>query len=356
MRKAIILSAFYTNALHPRVEAEQQILQEEGYRVQLHNDNSPPPLVWKLVNIATLNIFKWHIIWRYRRLIGNFDVVIVYDLALLPLVIFGKAKRQSVIYETLDFNLDINLYHIKRKLRAIGPLVGLLRPPLSLIEKMLARRCTTKIMVNTPELQAYFGSDRCVANLYTSPFEGVALAPSASKPTALLYIGLFTVDKGAAETIEVSKRYGLPLFVFGTANEEAVMGWISQNRRIAHVGRIAPNELKTRIEALSNSYNLVGISLIRPTHHSYAVQEANKDIDYMALGVPFIGNERKPTLRKVLAGCGVLCSDSEGIQKLISNFDFYRQASANALNYYREHYSYKLFRNTFVTAVRDGKH
>ena len=35
--------------------------------------------------------------------------------------------------------------------------------------------------------------------------------------------------------------------------------------------------------------------------------------------IPFIGNERKPTYEKIIAGAGVLFSDDIGVQQLIAN-------------------------------------
>ncbi|MCB8963926.1 MAG: hypothetical protein H6536_02660 [Bacteroidales bacterium] len=353
MKKAAIFSSFYTNTIHPRIESEQNILVEEGYLVDLYNDNNPPTFFWKLINVITFNIFKWHTIFFYKKIIKHYNIIIVYDLQLLPLVIYGKIKKQKIIYETLDFNLDINFYHIKKRIPLIKPFAGLFKSALCFSEKFIARRFTTKILVNSFELQKYFGKKQCEVNLYTSPFEGVIINPESNKPMALLYMGLFTQDKGAFETIEVSKMYGLPLFVFGTVREKTVIDEINKNKNIFYIDRIAPIELKKRIEDLSFKYNFIGTSLIQPIHYSYAVQEANKDIDYMALGIPFIGNERKPTLQKIMSNCGVLFNDNENVLNLLSNFDFYRQVSLNALNYYHKHYNYKLFKSTFITTIND---
>jgi glycosyltransferase involved in cell wall biosynthesis len=61
------------------------------------------------------------------------------------------------------------------------------------------------------------------------------------------------------------------------------------------------------------------LSVIHPENESYLLQEANKDIDYIALGIPFIGNDRPPTLEKIKRGVGVLINDKHAIASLINN-------------------------------------
>lgn len=97
-------------------------------------------------------------------------------------------------------------------------------------------------------------------------------------------------------------------------------------------------DLKTELGNLLKDYFLFGFSLIKAAHYSYAVQEANKDIDYLAMGIPLIGNQRIPTKEKIDAGCGLLIDDPELIQK-INHVDTRRKLMKNCLQYYQTNYA-----------------
>ena len=76
-----------------------------------------------------------------------------------------------------------------------------------------------------------------------------------------------------------------------------------------------------------------------------ASQEANKDIDYLALGIPIIGNHRFPTEEKIYAGCGVFIENESDIKRLISSESMREEISVKCRDYYLTHYSFERFTN-----------
>lgn len=107
------------------------------------------------------------------------------------------------------------------------------------------------------------------------------------------------------------------------------------------------------LEMLFNNYSLIGFSLIRDVHHSYATQEANKDIDYLAMGIPIIANYRLPTKEKIDAGCGVFIDDKKSVEKLLKNRDFYHNLSGNCIGYYSKLYAQNIFEKKLIEVIKN---
>lgn len=108
---------------------------------------------------------------------------------------------------------------------------------------------------------------------------------------------------------------------------------------IRHTDRINHKELVQKLSDLTGRFFLAGISIIRPIHLSYATQEANKDIDYLSVGIPIIGNHRLPTEEKILSGCGIFQEDEIKLKQLISDKSFRKELTVNCVDYYNRHYS-----------------
>jgi hypothetical protein len=156
---------------------------------------------------------------------------------------------------------------------------------------------------------------------------------------ALLYLGDFSYEKGAKDVIELQQNLGIDLYIFGTIRERSLSETVLKNNMIHHVERISHEELVLKIEDLCIKNFLIGTSFIKSIHLSYATQEANKEIDYLAMGIPIIGNHRQPTEEKILSGCGVFIEDEPGIRQLISDEDLRYKLSVNCKDYYYGNYS-----------------
>ncbi|MFW5782677.1 MAG: hypothetical protein ACOCWO_05245, partial [Candidatus Muiribacteriaceae bacterium] len=174
---------------------------------------------------------------------------------------------------------------------------------------------------------------------YSSPVEGTKIRKHAEKTTALIYLGNFTEEKGKKEMIGLSRRYNKRLFVFGASSNIE-----RHTDNLVVEKRLSPERLAAKIGELAEDYNLIGLSLIKSSNKSYATQEANKDIDYMAAGFPIIGNHRIPTAEKITAGCGVFSEDRTGIEKLLYDPEFYKNCSECSLRVYRANYAFEIYR------------
>jgi len=117
--------------------------------------------------------------------------------------------------------------------------------------------------------------------------------------------------------------------------------------------RISSKELRKELDRLFKKYNLIGFSLIHDVHYSYATQEANKDIDYLAMGIPLISNHRKPTKEKIEAGCGVFIEDSLNVEKLLNSREFYLEKSDKCIAYYNKNYAQNIFEKKLLEVVKN---
>lgn len=163
---------------------------------------------------------------------------------------------------------------------------------------------------------------------------------------ALFYLGIFSENKGAKEILELRERLQCKLYIYG----DNVYGGKSSEDIIIKP-RVNAEIVSEELERLSKHHRFIGLSLIKPVHFSYATQEANKDIDYMCLGVPFIGNKRIPTYEKILKGCGVMFYDFQGINRLVYDQEYYNHISEDARISYYLHYSSDIFRRVLLESV-----
>lgn len=264
----------------------------------------------------------------------------------------NKNKKVRVIYETIDNMVHLNYHYLATSVQLIKPFGRCLLSRYSALEKSLAKGAAG-IIVNSKALEAYFQPLNTTLIYYCSPFESeINTAKSnAGKTPALLYLGLFSKDKGAYETLELQKKLGWPLFISGDIKEEGLIKAIRNNPGVNWESRQAPEELIDKLKVLHEKYMFFGVSIIQAVHLSYATQEANKDQDYLALGVPIIGNTRVPTFEKIQAGCGILFTETEKIKKIADDFELYKTMSTKCFDYYKQHYSITLFRKKLLSLV-----
>jgi hypothetical protein len=143
------------------------------------------------------------------------------------------------------------------------------------------------------------------------------------------------------ETMALSQEYNMPLFVFGNTSEK-IKSIIAQSEQIKYFGYMNGEEMLHELSLLVQEYFLFGVSLINPIHHSYTIQIANKEIDYVSLGIPLLGNRREPTKVIIDAGCGVFY---EAFNNQVED----KQAlHNNCLVYAKENLSNQLYREKLL--------
>lgn len=345
--------AFFTprkiNPLHPRLVAFDRYFKRKGTQVNFfHASDYKPNLVSRL-NWLVLWFFDFHAVNLCKPLVHDFDIVFVTDMKYLPLVRHARKLNKIVIYDTIDHNVYLRFYQLENKLRILSPLKNLVIPIFKKIEKYYAFKYCHAILVNSLALKAYFNNQAEVL-FYSSPFEEIARHNEAALPTALLYLGIFSPEKGAHEIIKIQQSLNIPLFIYGDISTAALKDEILRNPQIHHTYKISVEALTTELIKLLSQYYLAGFSLIKPAHHSYEVQEANKDIDYLALGIPLIGNERITTKEKIEAGCGVFYDDTNLNEKL-KDFTMKQSMTLKCRSYYNQKYHSRLFNMVLDSAI-----
>ena len=349
-KKISIITAFPISIPHPRVETERKILTEAGFEVKVMSFPRKPGTWELLVNYFSLNFFKKHIYKEILESLSDEDIIILYDLQLLRLA--GKIRKRNirVIYETIDNMVHLNYHYLSVHMPLIRPAGKLVLSRYANLERRLASE-TEGIIVNSRALSEYFQPVKTDLIYYCSPFEELIQSPKPQAASALLYLGLFSTDKGARETLDLRDRLGLPLFILGDIKEGNLAGEIRNNPAINWEPRQSPEKLRERLSTLRSEFRLLGVSIIQPVHHSYATQEANKDQDYLAMGIPIIGNTRVPTLEKIRAGCGLLYTDHQHIMKLMEDPGQYNSMSNKCLQFYNQNYAYEIFREKLLGLI-----
>lgn len=328
------------NPMHPRIASQIDFFEKNGIAFEIF-----PPVknrVFSRINWVSLYFFDLWSVYKFRSKLKSFDIIFIHDLKYLPLAVHAKKLNKSVVYETLDNNVALREYQLLSRF----PFLKIFKKSISASfikkEKNIAFTYCDKIIVNSKALLKYF-DNRAELIYYSSSFENMQVRNSSKNKPALLYLGEFSSDKGADDVLSLQKTLDADLFIFGTIREKKYSEAIENNRLIIHSERINHAELIRKIEALSEKYFLTGMSFIKPVHHSYATQEANKDIDYLSIGIPIIGNHREPTAEKIKSGCGIFQEDEKGLQQLMSDEAFREEISVNCRNYYAEHYSHNHF-------------
>ena len=232
-----------------------------------------------------------------------------------------KAKKAGkiVVYETLDDNVFLNFHAVSKKIFVIRPFKKLITGKLSDWEKKFSDRFCDKVLVNSPNLLEKFTRDKVIYMPYSSPLEELEIhSYDPNKETIFLYLGKLTVSKGTRQYARLLQRFNRSMYFFGKAYDKESLELVSSSL-VHSKGNLGMIELKKELSALFERYNPIGLSIIIPENESYALQEANKDIDYISMGIPFIGNDRLPTYEKINSGMGVLDSNEELIEQLLNN-------------------------------------
>ena len=343
MKKILIAVPFSLQTIHARVKIEKEILEEEGFSVSLFSgfDSVIPNLIIKIFNLLTLKYFDWGYIFSIVKISKKYDIVLIYNFKLLPLVLFVKNKK--IIYQTLDHNVSYHFYELSKRLPPLSYFKKILLPTFTYLEKNIAKKASN-IIVNSYPLGDYLANS--IVNLYSSPFEGISLSHNSHKKFALLYVGKLSVEKGSLETVQLANRMNIPLYIFGRIGDLKTKE-ILQDKMCNFIGNFPPEKLLIELKKLSENFNFLGVSLIKKSHFSYSIQEANKDIDYLALGVPIIGNERLPTKEKIDAGCGFFINDVNDIND-IKDYD---KLSNNCVEYYNRFYTKEIFKKNLLKAI-----
>ncbi len=345
---------FTTNSvdkIHPRIEMQLRILNDEGYDVELiRSQKNKEGFLFELLNLISLKYFKKRSIANFKKRIIEFDIVHVYDLQLLPLVKFAKGLNKKVIYETLDDNVHLHFYALSKKIPGLKTFEKSIIKHFSNFEKKYASKYCDSVIVNSPNLLVNFEK----ANLiyYSSNLEGIKTEDySSSKETRFIYIGKLSEGKGAREYKRLIDDFSVPMIFIGNTSDN-VAEELSNDINVDYRGSFDSIGLKQELNSLIKKYNLIGLSIIIPENKSYALQEANKDIDYLCVQIPFIGNTRKPTYEKIKEGVGVLFSDEKGVNKLIYNKEYsYDKCRSEAKELYRPYSSHN-FKSIYLKLVK----
>lgn len=329
--------------LHPRLVAFRDYFRKKGITPVFINQSQYKPALVTRINWLSLWFFDFYAIRKCKPLVNDFDIIVVNDLKYLPLVRFAKRQNKTVIYDTIDHNVYLRLHQLEKKVRPVRLLRTWLAGMFKKLELRYALRYCDEILVNSDSLKAYF-HNRAHALYYASPLENVTAENNPDNETALLYLGAFTRDKGAEEILSLRRKLKCTLLIYGYAEKEFSESLSEEG--IFYKQKISTEELRSEMEKHLTQNFLMGVSLIRPAHYSYEVQEANKDIDYLAMGIPILGNHRWATAQKIEAGCGIYYDDPEVPDRIRDNV-LKKQWSIKALELYRakyfsEHFSLQL--------------
>lgn len=317
-KKVGIFTTNSVDKIHPRIVMQAEILRDEGFDVEIiRSKTKREGLFNEILNWFSLKYFKKGFIRKNKRVVGNYDVVHIYDFQLLPLAKEAKKKGRKVIYETLDDNVHLHFYALSKKLPFLSIFKSVIINKKARYERTAAATYCDHVIVNSANLKDNFSESTLI--YYASPLESLSVDQfDSDKETAFIYIGKLTKAKGAEVYSSLVDQYNIPTLFLGKAFDDASREFCDKDL-VRYLGNFDSSALKLELKELLASYNLIGLSIILPENRSYELQEANKDIDYMAVGIPFLGNKRQPTYKKIEAGAGVLFNDNERVKALINN-------------------------------------
>ncbi len=348
MKKTKILLLTSNNSAHPRSKSIRDALISSVELVD-HFAVKNNKLYIKFINYLTGRNFYLNTLFHIKHYL-HYDIIILQNLHTLLAAPVLKYFDKRVIYDTLDDYPKLNKYNLGKKYPKISYLFYALSNVADHIESFIIRHSTDAVTVNSEYLYSKIKSDNKFLIYYCSPFN--LTQTSFSLPPALLYLGIFSIDKGAKESILIAKKYGLTLHIIGNITSDAQLE-LDNNRDvlIKTYGRLNPSEVESILLRLFNENFFFGLSLIRSENPSYAVQEANKDIDYLALGVPIIGNARRCTHEKILCGGGIFHNDEFAIQNALGSVKIREQLSQNCL-VLNQTYHFSKFTEQFNHVIR----
>ena len=345
--KILILTSFSEFTNHTRLNYEKKILENAGYYVDCFYGNKSDRLF--IINIAEkifLKFINLNVLFFLRRNRKKYDIYFLYGVFTLNTLLFFSPKfRKKCIYQTLNHDISYHTYELEIRIKSIKYFSHILISTGISIEKYLARSCG-RIIVNSESLKEIFTNS--VLIYYSSPLEGVVINHSPSQQLALVYLGQLRREKISLDFFDFIEKESLMFFVFGKIKDTFIKEHMHSSKYCQYKGDYDINHLKKELMILSHQYNLLGVSLIQEPHKSYKFQNANKDIDYMALGIPILGNYRKTTRELIEQGNGFFY-DKFDVKKLA--YDEYKLKSENCQFSYRN-YSNANFEDAFLRVFK----
>ncbi|MFN8242161.1 MAG: hypothetical protein U0X39_15580 [Bacteroidales bacterium] len=349
--RAGIFTSRQLKPLHPRLGSMTKFLGDNGLPYEIVP--SVRHSILSRINWISLFFFDNYSVCRLRNKISAFDTIIIHDMKLLPLARAARAEGKVVIYETLDNNVSLRLYQLEKRFPFFKFFHNHILEHFTGKEKNIVSNYCDKVIVNSKALEEYFGPGAVIAYYYSS-FEDLAVFNNPSLPPALIYLGDFSSEKGADQVLALRERLSVPLHIYGSISSPGILELIKKSPLISYTPRLSHVELRSELERLMGCNFLVGTSFIKSIHYSYATQEANKDIDYLAMGIPLVGNHRKPTGEKIMAGCGVFHDDAQGLDRLVRDEEYRKLVSGNCRMYYSANYSWEHYRNSLERVFLHG--
>jgi glycosyltransferase involved in cell wall biosynthesis len=355
----LILTPYSFKPLHPRLEYIEKYLSKNGYIVKKYNLKCENRVIGKL-NWLSLTFFQVpsffksiKYLWRYRK---ESKILYLQDLQYLPISILAKIFDYRIIYDTLDNNVELNFYHISNRFKFLKKL-SFIKRIISFMEKKMSDYLCDEIVVNSKALVEYFEPNRVNLIYYTSPFEN-RFNVNIDKEMAFLYLGGFWKMKGADIILDFIEKCDKKLYIYGSLNiqEKDILLKIDKLKEkglVSFTNRLSSIELNRELEKIFKNYKLIGFSLTQEVNKSNATQEINKDIDYLAMGIPLIANYRIPTKEKIDAGCGVFIDDDKKVEQLLSDKEFYKKLSSNCLEYYNQNYAQDIFEKRLLRVIEN---
>lgn len=335
--------------LHPRVHTYRTFLEEHGFTVTIINEYGQGNKWLRRLNWLTFGLIDIMAVRRSLSRLREFDVIFIHDLFLLPLSKYAKKLNKPVLYDIVDHNIHLRTYYLKRRSRIFSFFNPALLWYFKTIEKHYITNYCDHTFVNSLTLRRYIQKNVTLL-YYCSPLENCVQKNNPALPKALLFVGAYTVQKGAHEMILLSRELTLPLYIFGPITDSTVQAAVAKHPLAVYLPKISVGELGSKIQELLQKHFLLGASIIFPVNYSYATQEANKDIDYLALGIPIIGNDRQPTREKIEAGAG-LYYDDPVLKEKLNDRKLLEQMSVTGKAIYNEKYSHSHFSSVFEKAL-----
>jgi glycosyltransferase involved in cell wall biosynthesis len=296
------------------------------------------------INKLFLGFFDITSSFKLIKDVKKYDLVWIEDIKLLPLCIFAKLLGKKVIFEEQDYNPSLLFYFLTKKYSVLKYFKVIVYV-VSALEQIIARIFTDKIVVNSKFLKSHFYKSKLI--FYASALEGITNNIN-NKKIGFLYIGCFCKLKGADEILNFMKNHKEPLFIFGEIPELDILKEVKSNNNIYFTERLPGYFLKKLLKVILQDYFLYGFSLTKGVCKNYRTTELSKEADYLALGIPIIGNDRGTTADKIEAGCGMYLKDfiipSQELKELMSNI---------CKNIYNRKYSSEIFKQKINNLINN---
>lgn len=338
VNKICFITPYHMQPPAPRVLMEMEILKKENFIV----DMLFPP---KELGIHQRNLYLKN---EFNKIKNNYDKFIIYDLLSLVYLspIIKQVGKEKIIYEVLDSFPHYYSYKIFKR----NFLDKFAVFCLDKLEEFYIKQYTNAVLVNSNSLfnRLTKYSKNVNTLLYSSPFENKTFYNNPNLVPAFLYIGLFNKEKGAEEIISLaSKNKNINFYIIGDIKIDIK----EKLNNIIFYNRVESNKLFSILKKISQKNFLFGLSLIKSINKSYAMQEANKDIDYLALGIPIIGNKRLATYEKIQKGAGLLIDDKNLLEKIFDR-SLKEKLSLKAKELYKLYYSFDNFKRTLINVCK----